>query len=332
MSEQSATVLRHPECDAPATPLLPRQPGRNGTDRGRASTSTTYLAARAKLATAAVMCAARWTPYVEPEMLGLPGIVGPGSVCIDVGSAAGLYTLALSHLAGPSGQVHSVEPLFFAHPACARLLRARDADNVRHHGVALGGRPGRAVMSVPVRRSGFVTGRSFLAQAPCRLGPNSEFDRHAAVVVDVETLDDLCEQNGLACLDFVKVDVEGAELQVLEGGREAIAEWRPAILAEIEARHTARYGYTPDDVVAWLARRGYAMYAWQRGWHRADGVCPHSRNYLFRATRGAAIRGQALPEPPGATPRGARRPQARSGRGNARSARDRWKAASAQRG
>ncbi|WP_199433641.1 hypothetical protein [Qaidamihabitans albus] len=54
------------------------------------------------------------------------------------------------------------------------------------------------------------------------------------------------------------------------------------MLIEIEERHTARYEYSPDDVVEWLTRRGYVMYAWQRGWHVAERVCVHANNYLFR--------------------------------------------------
>ena len=48
---------------------------------------------RAKMTNAAVMLLARMTPYVESELLGLANLVGPGSVCLDVGAAAGLYSL-----------------------------------------------------------------------------------------------------------------------------------------------------------------------------------------------------------------------------------------------
>jgi len=242
--------------------------------------------ARAAVTAAAVMLAARWTPYLEAEMLGLRRLVGPGSVCIDVGAAAGLYTLALSRLAGPSGQVHSVEPLSFAHPAWTRVLRAREAGNVRHHAIALGAEPGEAVMSVPVGRHGPVTGRSFLDRGCAGLGSNAEFASHMTVAAEVGTLDGLCAQAALTRLDFIKIDVEGAELHVLEGGQQAIGTFRPAMLIEIEARHTARYQYSPDDIVAWLTRRGYTMHIWQRGWRETSSVCAHTRNYLFRPPGG----------------------------------------------
>jgi FkbM family methyltransferase len=225
---------------------------------------------------------ARRTPYLEPELLGLADLVQPGAVCVDVGAAAGIYTLLLSRLAGDTGEVHSVEPLRFAHSVWSSVLRAKDGRNVRRHEVALGAQPGTATMSVPVRRSGGkVTGRSFLAWNTTGLGSNAEFPRHMDHPVRVDTLDALCA--GLSRLDFVKIDVEGAELQVLMGGQQVIERFRPALLLEIEARHIERYRHTPDAVVDWLVERGYTMHVWDNGWQRVDTVCTHARNYLFRA-------------------------------------------------
>jgi FkbM family methyltransferase len=247
-----------------------------------------YLAARARVVTAALLWGARWTPYVEAEMLGLRDLVGEGSVCIDVGSAVGVYTLALSRLAGPSGAVHSVEPLSGGHRACARLLRAREAGNVHPHDVALGAAPGRAVMKVPVKRSGLVTGRSFLAQHACGLGANTEFHEHVSVPVQVDTLDQLCAHRDLGRVDFIKIDVEGAELQVLQGSESVVRASRPTMLVEIEQRHTARYGQRAEEVVRWLAGHGYSMHTWDGAWREADTVCPDVRNYLFRPDRVAS--------------------------------------------
>ena len=236
---------------------------------------------------AAIMVLARRTPYLEAEMLGLRDLVGPGSVCVDVGAAAGLYTQALSRLAGPSGQVHSVEPLSFVHPVWTRVLGTKAARNVQHHAVALGAEPGRGVMSVPVGRYGLVTGRSFLADRCRGLGSNAEFAGQVKVSVPVATLDGLGLSLGLDRLDFIKIDVEGAELSVLQGAEQVIEAFRPALLVEIEARHTARYDYGPQDVADWLVRRGYTMYAWRRRWQETRRVGGGTRSYLFRAAGGS---------------------------------------------
>jgi FkbM family methyltransferase len=237
---------------------------------------------RPALTTTVANLLARHTPYLDTELHTLPDLVGPGDVCVDVGSAAGLYSQALSHLVGPAGLVHSVEPLSFSHPVWSRVLGARGRANVCHHAVALGAEPGRAAMRVPFTARGPATSRSFLAWKTHGLGSNAEYARHADLLVDVDTLDGLCAGARLSRLDFVKIDVEGGELHVLHGAEQTIETFRPAMLIEIEARHTERYEYHPDDVVQWLTRRGYLMYAWRRGWQPADRVCVHANNYLFR--------------------------------------------------
>ncbi len=58
-------------------------------------------------------------------------------------------------------------------------------------------------------------------------------------------------------------------------------KFRPALLIEIEERHTSRYQHSAADVAEWLAHRNYRMLSWQDGWQETDAVCGHVRNYLF---------------------------------------------------
>lgn len=243
---------------------------------------------RAKMTNAAVMLLARLTPYVESELRGLADVVGPASVCLDVGAAAGLYSLVLSELAGPTGEVHSIEPLTFAHPVWRRVLGSQGCANVRSYNLALGSEAGSDVMSVPSGRYMHVTGRSFLAGKAAGLGPNVEFASHEEVAVEVDTIDALIDRIGVTRLDFIKIDTEGGELHVLQGGERTIKDFRPAILVEIEARHTARYEYAPEELVEWLVERGYTMYTWRHGWRETGQVSLDRRNYLFRPDSPAA--------------------------------------------
>ncbi|NNJ08202.1 FkbM family methyltransferase [Streptomyces sp. PKU-MA01144] len=236
--------------------------------------------------TAGVAAALRWGahrfPFVEDEVADLRAFVPPGAVCVDVGAEYGLYTWVLSALTGPSGRVHCVEPL----PGPYRWLRAAagllGARNVTVHRAALGARPGHGKLSLPVRRGLPVHGRAYLTEGADGPGPNAEFRAARIVDAPVRTLDQLAREAGLERLTFVKADVEGAELALLEGGSATLRRHRPTLLLEIERRHLAKYGADPADVLRLLRGFGYQAHRRRRGrWTPVARVTDDCRNYLF---------------------------------------------------
>ncbi|MGH3917372.1 MAG: FkbM family methyltransferase [Pseudonocardiaceae bacterium] len=229
---------------------------------------------------------AQVTPWVESEVLGLRSLVRPGDLCLDIGAGVGLYTGELARLVGPGGMVHSVEPLRFAHPVPAALLALRRGPNVRRHALAFGSTEGTCTMSVPLRHGRFVTGRSFLTAGARGLGSNTEFADHMQVCVPTEQLDGFAERLGLGRVAFIKVDVEGAEPDVLRGGAGLIGRDHPRLLLEIENRHLARFGHCSAHLVDWLSGFGYEMYVWRCGhWVPTDTITADHRNYLFSTNR-----------------------------------------------
>ncbi|GAA4892232.1 FkbM family methyltransferase [Streptomonospora salina] len=224
--------------------------------------------------------------FLEREVAGLAEIVRPGDVCLDIGAEYGLYTLALAGLAGPGGRVWAVEPL----PGPARFLRSAartlGARNVRVLRRAVGAEEGAGTLSLPMRRGLPVHGRAFLTTGAHGRGPNAEFGAERTVETRVSTLDTLVGESGERRVDFVKADVEGAELAVLDGAAATLRRHRPALLLEIEDRHLAKYGARADDLVERLAQLGYSMRARVAGaWRSADRVREGHRNYLFTAVR-----------------------------------------------
>jgi FkbM family methyltransferase len=91
--------------------------------------------------------------------------------------------------------------------------------------------------------------------------PNIE-ERTSRVAVEVRPLDDVLEMMGWPRVDFIKLDVEGAELSVLHGARQLLrVDVRPAILAEIQDVRTAPWGYAAREIVRFLADVGYGWFA-----------------------------------------------------------------------
>lgn len=155
---------------------------------------------------------------LDRELRLLRVLVRPGSIAVDVGGNAGVYTYGLARLA----RVEVFEPL----PVCLRALRAFAArhKNVRVHEVALSRAPGKACLRVP-----YVNGR--LEAQRATLGEMSE--PHECCWIAVRTLDSY----ELRDVSLIKIDVEGHEGAVLEGASATIARERPALLVEIEQRH-----------------------------------------------------------------------------------------------
>ena len=79
------------------------------------------------------------------------------------------------------------------------------------------------------------------------------------VRVEVRTVDDVLQTLGISRVDFIKLDVEGAELSVLHGASRLLSgAARPAILAEVQDLRTKPWGYRSRDIV--IASLGYRWY------------------------------------------------------------------------
>jgi hypothetical protein len=82
------------------------------------------------------------------------------------------------------------------------------------------------------------------------------------VRVSVRRLDDVLGESGVSKVDFIKLDVEGAELSVLHGAMKLLeGESRPAILAEVQDARTAAWGYAAREIIQFLVRMDYRWFA-----------------------------------------------------------------------
>lgn len=154
----------------------------------------------------------------EPEQTALfVEHVKPGGTFLDVGAHVGFYTLLGSRRVGWKGRVWAFEP----DPTNARHLRdhvaINGADNVQVEQVAVAGDEGSARFG---GGSGSGTGR---------LSENGE------LAVRTVALDAFCERHSLQPT-AVKVDVEGAEVGVIEGGMETLQRARPVVFLSTHGR------------------------------------------------------------------------------------------------
>lgn len=168
-------------------------------------------------------------------------LIAPDFCCADVGAHLGaMLSRMLRH--APHGRHFAFEAL----PHKAAWLRAK-FPQVAVHEVALSREPGERVFYFNRDASGFS------GLVPARNGV------HKKITVATATLDGVLEDADR--LDFVKIDVEGAELDVLQGGCATLGRCRPFILFECAFGSNRRHGRMPADVHAYLTDTlGYAIY------------------------------------------------------------------------
>lgn len=245
------------------------------------TTERGLVSRRLGVVSALLSLGAHKTNFIEQEIQGLAQVVGDGDVCIDIGAEYGLYAMAFATLVGPQGRVVAVEPLSDLAQWLHVTSRTLGARWVTVAQVALSAHSGDGSISVPRRWGLPVHGRSYLIDGSVDAGANREFRSANTLRVQMRTLDELCDELAVESVDFVKMDVEGAELAVLAGA-ERVLQTRPMMMLEIEGRHLLRYGRRVSDVVAFFQDRNYAMYAWiDEAWRCVDGPRLGLRNYLF---------------------------------------------------
>jgi len=179
----------------------------------------------------------------------LQTIAEPGDHVIDVGASVGLHTLAMARAIGPNGRVDAFEAEPRLAPVLQRTLAVNGLSQVRLHSVAVGAEDGRASFRVAET-----------------IGHSSLYDLEAEdlvrekIDVTVKPLDSVVDST--ARVSLIKIDVEGAELDVIRGAKRLL-ENAPecSVVAECGPSHLKRIGVSTQDWFAEFAAHGFESYA-----------------------------------------------------------------------
>lgn len=187
----------------------------------------------------------------------LTSLIRPGMSVADVGANVGLLTLSCAVATGPSGHVFAFEPEPGPRAQLQKTLRLNGLSWVKTFDLAVGATTEQRTFHISP-----VIGHSSLYELPHEDGVGRD------ITVEVSRLDDIIgpEQR----LDVVKIDVEGAELDVLAGMERLVTE-NPdlAIVAEYGPSHLERVGLTPQAWFGAFQAAGFEAYAIEE----PTGVC-----------------------------------------------------------
>ena len=195
--------------------------------------------------------------YEQDEIGFVRAMLKPGDSVVDVGGHIGFFTMHMAAAVGPEGRVYAFEPLD-TNAALLELSIAENgfADRVRFQRAAVGAQAGTATLTFPLEtlNSG---GAYVLPDGGTPLAGNQ---RREVPLVALDTL-------GLRRpIRFIKMDVEGAEPQVLRGAARILAEDGPTILSELHPTQLERAsGITPDQFLAQIEAFGYRAHRIEHG-------------------------------------------------------------------
>lgn len=184
-----------------------------------------------------------WAPVFAFEKC-----IKPGDTVIDIGANQGEYSLIAARKTGNTGKVLAFEPM----KSLYRQLRENIALNKNFEA---------RTVAVPIglsEQAGVLDlyGKSGTNEGVNTLYPTAE---HTVRIesIKLDTLDHQLQNLGINKVDVIKIDVEGAELQVLKGAQKTLSQHLPTLLLEINRESCLAAGYTPEEILTFLKTFGY---------------------------------------------------------------------------
>jgi FkbM family methyltransferase len=189
----------------------------------------------------------------EPEFREIMrSVLSVGAVAVDVGANVGWHTLLMAKLVGPGGRVVAVEP----NPSVrAQLLRNVNLNRLTQVAIvacALAEAPGIVSFVAPDADDPSSASGHIVSEGN---------ETVASIRVEASTLDALVEQKEINRVDLIKIDAEGFEWPVLQGGQQTIARFRPYIIFEFDEAYAARGPQTAALLREFFARHGYQLFS-----------------------------------------------------------------------
>jgi len=184
----------------------------------------------------------------EPELMLLERWLVPGMIFVDGGANTGAYTLVAARLVGSTGRVLAFEP----GPECFAALR----NSVATNGL------GQVVLRRQALSDSQATARLYHHRSHANsFGLGKSSDPNVSYEdVETTTVERALAEERLSHVDFIKLDVEGAQELVLRGSRSVLLNSRPVVLVEIDAGACRRLNLDPDGACRMLRDFGYRFY------------------------------------------------------------------------
>ena len=197
-----------------------------------------------------------WMGYYSTDIVALlKRELKHGMVVIDVGANIGEITLVAAQRVGASGKVIAFEPVSIIAERLAEHVRINDLGQVAIIRNALG-KTGSDRMPIYASCGQDVSeNNQGLASLYGALAGQNPIE-----YVDVIALDEAVSSLSLACVDLIKIDVEGGEFWCLQGAEAILRRFRPMLIVEIQMFSARQAGWSVDELFQYLRGFGYEFF------------------------------------------------------------------------
>ncbi|MFN3523983.1 MAG: FkbM family methyltransferase [Phenylobacterium sp.] len=206
----------------------------------------------------------RWAKH-EPETPYLADLLSGSPVCLHVGASDGRHSYVMTQVA-PKARIYAFEPSAFTFEVLKTCMAWHGiGGQVTPVHAAVADAPGELLLVTPKKTSGRM-GRAyaFVAEAAPKGAARPDLQDMGLELqpTPVVALDAFCAERGIDHVDFIRMDIEGAEQKALEGALKILDRDRPHVLIEIHPLMLKdRFGGSAQAVVEMFQSRGYRMFA-----------------------------------------------------------------------
>lgn len=176
-----------------------------------------------------------------------------GMVCFDIGSNIGIMSLNLARKVGAKGAVYCFEPVpHLFQKLEANVRRNNKLGTIRLSEIALSDQSGRRQMPI--------ANEFYENQGMGSLVDSEHTKLVDSIEIETKKLDEFVEQQKIERLDFMKVDIQGAEPLMLAGATDTLKRFKPELLMEISPEDLAGLQWDGPRLLRYLGELGYSFF------------------------------------------------------------------------
>ena len=193
-----------------------------------------------------------YSGFEETEISFVRKYLRKGDTFFDIGANIGLFSLFASRIIGDTGTVYAFEPTPLIYERLLGNIKLNNLKNIKS--INIGFSNVRALVDFNVSNDGHDAWNS--------LAKLNQLQNGTSIKVNVETLDSFIEESNILNINFIKLDVEGWEKFVLEGGRKLLSKKNPPVfLVEFAEDHAFAAGYYCGELYDFMKSFGFEWYS-----------------------------------------------------------------------